>query len=41
LLILHVSDLRILLGVRLLLLCRFRGRVMASGIGYTAYRSGP
>jgi len=41
LLILCVSNLRILLVIGLLLLCRFIGYVMASGIGYAAYCSGP
>jgi hypothetical protein len=41
LLILHVSDLRILLSIRLLLFRRFCGRVVARSIGYAAYCSGP
>jgi hypothetical protein len=39
-LILHVSDLRVLLGIRLLLLCRFRSRMMAYCIGSTADHGG-
>jgi hypothetical protein len=41
LLILYVSDLRILLGISLLLLRRFRSHVMAHTIGYASYHSGP
>jgi len=41
LLLLQIGNLCVLVGLLLLLRCRFRGRVMASGIGNPAYRGGP
>ena len=40
LLLLHIVNLCVLLGIHLLLLRRFRSHMMASGIGYAAYCSG-
>src|SRR6266581_2215302 len=41
LLLLHIIDLRVLLGICLLLLRRFRGPVMARCIGCSSYHSSP
>ncbi len=41
LLLLQIGNLCVLVGLLLLLRCRFRGHVMASGIGYAPYCSGP
>jgi len=41
LLLLQIGNLCVLIGLLLLLRCRFRGHVMASGISYAPYGGGP